>query len=163
MSLKGSLDTMALPDLLQWLGAARKSGVLVLTKGSVSKRLFLDAGLVTGSNSNDPADYLGQFLLSYGKITEEQLRDALESQQGSSDYLGTHLVRMGALSHNELMRMLSLKTEETIYSLFGWERAQFDYQDGVQDPNPFPVALRIEDILLKGTRRFDEMARIRAE
>lgn len=163
MSLKGSLDTMTLPDLLQWLGTARKTGVALLTQGAITKRLFMENGLVTGSVSNDPSDFLGQFLLSYGKITEEQLRDALESQQGSSDYLGTHLIRMGALSQAELTRMLSLKTEETIYSLFNWERAQFEYLDCPPESSPFPVALRIEDILLKGARRFDEMARVREQ
>lgn len=163
MPLKGSLDTMALPDLLQWLGAARKTGVLTLTQGAITKRLFMENGLVTGSFSNDPADFLGQFLLSYGRITEEQLRDALESQQGSSDYLGTHLIRMGALTQAELTRTLSQKTEETIYSLFSWERAQFEYIDSPPESSPFPVALRVEDILLKGARRFDEMARVREE
>ena len=163
MPLKGSLDAMALPDLLQWLGTARKTGVVMLTQGAVTKRLFLENGLVTGSVSNDPADFLGQFLLSYGRITEEQLRDALASQQGSPDYLGTHLVRMGALTQTDLTRMLALKTEETIYSLFSWEHAQFEYQDCSPESSPFPVALRIEDILLKGARRYDEMTRIRAE
>jgi hypothetical protein len=163
VSLKGSLDTMALPDLLQWLGAARKTGLLALTQGSVCKKLILELGIVTGSVSNDPSDFLGQFLLSYGRITEEQLRDALASQKGTTDYLGMHFVRMGALTEPELMRMLALKTEETIYSLFSWEQAQFEYQDGAREGNPFPVALRVDDIMLKGTRRFDEMSRIREQ
>ena len=127
MSLKGGVDTMALPDLLQWLGAARKTGTLALNQGAVTKRLFLENGLVIGSGSNDPADFLGQFLLSYGKITEEQLRDALESQQGSSDYLGTHLVGWGS-DQSELTRMLSLKTRRPL-RLFGWERLSVEYQD----------------------------------
>src|SRR5436309_4048498 len=163
MPLKGTLDTMSLPDVLQWLGTARKTGVTTLTQGAITKKLFLENGLVTGSYSNDPSEFLGQFLLSYGKITEAQLRDALESQQGSSDYLGNHLIRMGATTQIELTRMLSLKTEETIYSLFNWENAHFEYHDSTSETSPYPVALRIEDILLKGARRFDEMARIRAE
>ena len=98
MALQGTLDTMSLPDLLQWLGNAQKSGTILLTQGNTSKRLFLREGLVTGSASDDPSEFLGQFLLSYGRISEEQLRDALSSQQGSSEYLGAHLLRMGALS-----------------------------------------------------------------
>ncbi len=163
MPLKGTLDTMALPDLLQWLGAARKTGVVILSQGKVSKRLFLDNGLVSGSASEDPADFLGQLLLSFGRITEKQLRDALESKQslGNQEFLGTTFVRQGLITEAELTRMLTLQTEETIYSLFAWERAQFEFQDGPPEAVPFPVALTVEDILLKGARRFDEMMRIR--
>lgn len=162
MPLRGTLDTMTLPDLLQWLGTARKTGLVTLSQGNIAKKIFIETGLVTGSVSNDPAEFIGQFLLSYGRITEEQLRDALEKQESSPDYLGTHLVQMGAISESDLTRLLALKTEESIYSLFGWQNASFVYEDCVPEESPFPVALRIDDILLKGARRFDEMAQIRA-
>lgn len=161
MGLQGSLDTMSLPDLLQWLGGAQKTGTVTLTQGGTSKRIFVENGLVTGSASNDPSEFLGQFLLSYGRITEEQLRDALSSKQGSPEYLGAHLMRMGALNEVELTRMLALKTEETIYSLFHWEKAHFEFFDSEAANNPFPVALRVDDVLLKGARRYDELCRVR--
>lgn len=161
MPLKGTLDTMSLPDLLQWLGAARKTGVVSMSQGSLTKRIFLDAGIVRGSSSNDPSDYLGQLLLSYGRITEEQLRDALESQKSTREVLGAYFVRNGILGEGELARMLVNQTEETIYSLFAWERAQFEYVDSMPEDTPFAVSISVEDILLKGTRRFDEMSRIR--
>jgi hypothetical protein len=162
MPLRGTLDTMALQDLLQWLGTARKTGLVTLSQGTITKKIFIETGLVTGSVSNDPAEFIGQFLLSYGRITEEQLRDALASKEKSPEYLGTHLVRMGAISEIDLTRLLALKTEESIYSIFGWDSANFVYEDCTPEGSPFPVALRIDDILLKGARRFDEMAHIRA-
>ena len=161
MALQGTLDTMTLPDLLQWLGTAQKTGVLKLAQGGITKTLYLEGGLVTGSSSDDPSEFLGQFLLSYGRITEEQLRDTLNSQQGSSEYLGALLVRKGTLSEAELTRMLAIQTEETIYSLFHWDRASFRYGDSEAEKSSFPVALRVDDILLKGARRYDEMLRIR--
>src|SRR6185295_17005415 len=119
---------MALTDLLQWLGSARKTGVVTLSHVSITKKIFVETGLVTGSVSNDPSEFIGQFLHSYGRITEEQLRDALAVKERSPDYLGTHLVRMGAISELDLTRLLALKTEESIYSLFGWESANFVYE-----------------------------------
>ena len=153
---------MTLPDLLQWLGTARKTGLVTLSQGTITKKIFIETGLVTGSVSNDPAEFIGQFLLSYGRITEEQLRDGLAQKERSQDYLGSHLVRMGAISELDLTRLLALKTEESIYSLFAWDSANFVYEDCTPEESPFPVALRIDDILLKGARRFDEMAHIRA-
>ena len=153
---------MTLPDLLQWLGTARKTGLVTLSQGTITKKIFIETGLVTGSVSNDPAEFIGQFLLSYGRITEEQLRDGLAQKERSQDYLGSHLVRMGAISELDLTRLLALKTEESIYSLFAWDSANFVYEDCTPEESPFPVALRIDDILLKGARRFDEMSHIRA-
>src|SRR5262245_30149103 len=72
MPLRGTLDTMTLPDLLQWMGTARKTGMVTLSQGTITKKIFIETGLVTGSVSNDPSEYIGQFLLSYGRITEEQ-------------------------------------------------------------------------------------------
>lgn len=152
---------MTLPDLLQWVGTALKTGTVTLTQGGITKTILLEKGQVTGSTSNDPSEFLGQFLLSYGKITEAQLRDALGSRQGSPDYLGTHLIRMGAISEIELTRMLALKTEETIYSLFHWEKARFEFDGSPPQKSPFPVALRVDDILLRGARRYDELCRVR--
>jgi len=161
MSLKGTLDTMPLPDLLQWLGAARKTGVVALTQGSVTKKIVVRDGFVISAESNDPSEFLGQMLLSYGRISERELSDALEVQRVTREFLGALLVRSGAISEAELARMLCLKTEETVYSLFEWEKASFDYEDGDPKEVPFSVSLSVEDILLKGARRFDEMARIR--
>src|SRR5207249_815143 len=45
MPLKGTLDTMSLPDVLQWLGTARKTGVVTLAQGAITKKLFLENGL----------------------------------------------------------------------------------------------------------------------
>jgi hypothetical protein len=161
MPLRGTLDTMPLPDLLQWLGASRKTGTVSLSQGPTTKSLFIENGLVVGSGSNEPADFLGQLLLSLGKVTEEQLRDALAAQQGTCEVLGALMLRLGMITESDLNRALRLKTEETIYSLFSWERAEFTFDDGSPDAFPFPVALTVEDILLKGAKRFDEVNRIR--
>lgn len=44
----------------------------------------------------------GDYLLSKGKITEKQLRDALAVQEESGEVLGTELINIGALSENDL-------------------------------------------------------------
>ena len=77
MPLFGTLKTMALPDLLQWLATARMSGTLRVERNKVSKSIIFRDGEVVGCSSDDPPERLGQFLLARGKISEEQLRAAL--------------------------------------------------------------------------------------
>jgi hypothetical protein len=162
MPLFGTLKTMALPDLLQWLATARMTGTLQIERNKVSKSIILENGEVIGCSSDDPPELLGHFLLARGKISEDQLRAALEAQEQERKHLGMLLVEMGALSPDELSAHLEAKAEETIYSLFDWQDAVFRFQQGESDKaNIFPVSLRVEDVLLRGLRRFDEMQRIR--
>src|SRR5512134_3842880 len=162
MPLFGTLSTMPLTDLLQWLAAGRLSGTLQIERNRVSKSIVLQDGQIIGCSSDDPPERLGQFLIARGKITEEQLRQALLLQEASHRHLGKILVEMGALSPDELGSHLEAKAEETIFSLFDWDDAVFRFQQGMRDEaSVFPVSLRVEDVLLRGLTRFDELQRIR--
>jgi hypothetical protein len=106
---------------------------------------------------------LGHFLVSRGKISEETLRKALASQETQRAHLGRILVTMGALAEDELRLLLEDKAQETIFGLFDWDDAEFRFADGeTTDPNIFAVNMRVEDILLRGAQRWDEMQRFRA-
>jgi len=82
MSIHGTLKTMSVSDLLQFLALGRKTGTLNRTR-PCRKQIFLENGVIVGSSSNDPKEFLGQVLLHYGKITEDQLQEALEIQRHS--------------------------------------------------------------------------------
>lgn len=153
---------MPLPDLLQWLATVGKSGTLRVERNRVAKWIQLSKGRVVGCSSDDPPHRLGQYLLSRGKVTEEQLRQALSAQSKTGQHLGRILVDMGVLSQNDLTAHLEAKAEETIYSLFDWNDAIFRFDDGLDNRSDiFPVDLQVQDILLRGLKRFDEMQRIR--
>ena len=163
MSLSGNIRTMPLPDLLQWLAAATKTGVVSFNRGGTEKKLFFDEGKIVGASSNDPTDFIGQWLVSCGRITEDQLRIALGEQERSNTFLGTILVQMRALSEQEVSVVLAMKAEEILYGLFHWEEGSFEFHDGEFEKLPFRISLSIQDVLLKGLRRFDEMQVIRKE
>ncbi len=164
MAVSGTLASMPLPDLLQWLGQARKTGTLTLEKDRTRKRILFREGRVVGcSADNTPHEMLGQFLLARGKITEEVLRRALDLQRGTGRLLGEVLVEMGVASFDEMTRLLRQKAEETIFSLFEWEDGSFAFRENeVPAEGLFPVSLRVEDVLLRGAQRYDEMRRVRA-
>ena len=163
MPLLGTLKTMPLTDLLQWVGSARLTGTLQVERNKVSKAILFQEGQVVGCTSDDPPERLGQFLIARGKISEETLRAALAQQEIRRKHLGMILVEIGALGPDELSSHLEAKAEETIFSLFDWPDAVFRFQQGACDEaNIFPISLRVEDVLLRGLKRFDEIQRIRA-
>ena len=73
MSLAGNLRTMDLPEVLQWIASARKTGTLHLERRSVTKKIYFQGGGIYTSWSNDPRESLGQILVRERLITEEQL------------------------------------------------------------------------------------------
>ncbi|TNF84268.1 MAG: type IV-A pilus assembly ATPase PilB [Acidobacteria bacterium] len=50
---------------------------------------------------------IGELLVKAGKITQEQLQDALTAQQKEGGRLGTHLVKLGFIEDEELVEFLS--------------------------------------------------------
>lgn len=72
---------MSVPDLLQFLAVGKKTGLLKFSHGKVVKGIYFEKGLIIGSTTNDPREYLGQVLLHYGKISEAQLQAAMEMQR----------------------------------------------------------------------------------
>ena len=88
MAIHGTLKTMSLTDLLQFLAAGRKTGTLNFDRGKITKQVYFQNGQIVGSKSNDPKEYLGQVLLHYGKLDEAQLQAAREAQRTSGVKLG---------------------------------------------------------------------------
>jgi hypothetical protein len=149
---------MALPDVLQWISTSGKTGSLAVSNGRFRKEIFFREGIIVSSSSSDPRDFLGQFLLANRKITEEQLQKAMESQRSTGIMLGKILVMVNALSEGDLLEMLALKAEESLFSLFLWTEGSFEFEDrDVETRNLFPLALKVEDVLLEGLRRYDEL------
>lgn len=162
MSLIGDFATMPLPDLLQWLAISQKTGILLLQRGEVVKEIYFRSGKIIASASNDPREYFGQFLLSHGKIDENGLMRAFIKQGETGIKLGRILVMDGLLKEDEVQRFLRIKAEETIYDLFLWEQGNFKfYNDAPAQESHVPIEMDVTSILMEGTRRADEWARIR--
>src|ERR1700730_11966655 len=162
MGVSGNLKTMLPGDLLQWLSLGQKTGTLVVTSRSVEKKIFFKQGRVISSASNDPRDYLGQFLISHGFISEQELMKAMEVQQQSGILLGKILVMIEVIPESDLMRLMRLKAEEEIYDIFLWREGEFRFlDDELPTMEMIPLKVDVTGIIMEGTGRVDEGSRIR--
>ena len=156
MAITGNLETMSLAELLQWLANGRQTGTLIVTNGSVEKKIFLRDGAVLSSSSSDPRGFLGHFLVSKGVITEDDLAKAMAIQSDQGKLLGEILVEGGAIDPEMLDHMLRLKAEENIYDLFAWEEGHFDFLDEELPPYELvPMSANITGLVMEGMRRVD--------
>jgi hypothetical protein len=162
MAIQGTLQTMSLVDLLQFLAAGRKSGTLKFDQGKITKQIYFKNGMIVGSKSNDPREYLGQLLLHYGKVDDSQLKTAREVQRTSGAKLGEVLVEQGFLTEEEVLEILKTRTLDAIYDLFLWTDGDFQFYD--DDPLPEDLLLiEVEptNVIMEGIYRIDELARYR--
>jgi hypothetical protein len=161
MSLSGKLETMGLPEVLQWISLSRKTGTLFLRSRSVEKRLVFREGTLYSSWSNHPRESLGQILVRDRRVTEQQLFTALLYQEQHGQMLGTILVAEGIITEDQLRQALQTKAEETVYDLFLWPDGDFHFEDG-EVPQLFHLDLPVTHVIMEGIRRVDEWKRIRA-
>jgi uncharacterized protein DUF4388 len=163
MSIQGTLKTMSVSDLLQFLAAARKTGTLKVARAAIVKEIVLENGVIVGSRSNDPKELLGQVLLHYGKIGEDQLKAAMEIHRQSGDRLGNILSAQGIVSAADVVYALRTRTLDIIYDLFLWEEATFEFFDGEPLPSDIiRIQVEAQSVIMEGIYRIDEWSRYRA-
>lgn len=162
MSLKGNIKTMPLGDLLRLIGTKRSTGTFELSRGTSWKRLYFEKGTVISAGSSDPSEYLGHFLISENKITEEQLTQAIDVQKKTRVMIGKILVMIGAITEPELLRLLEVKCLETLMSMFLWEDADFEFfEDQLPAVRLIPAAVVIDLLVEEGVKRHAEWREIK--
>jgi len=162
VALNGDLATMSLEDIFQWLAVGKKTGVLELKGSMHTKRVAFHEGRITSIWSSDPREYLGQYLLAYNRISEDQLREALATQEDEQQLLGRILINRQLVTETEIRRIVQLKVEESIYDTFLWSVGSFEFQDGAEShQKSMLLSLDVTGIVLEGARRLDDWKRIR--
>lgn len=162
MEITGNLRTTELAEVLQWLTQGEKTGALVVDNSKVQKKIFFARGSIVASASTEPSEYLGHFLVGHGFISEMELATAVDMQAANSMLLGKILVTVGGISEEDLRTLLTLKTEEAIYSMFAWPEGEFRFVEEVTiDRGMIPISLDVTRLTLEGMQRLDEWSRIR--
>ncbi len=162
MAIKGSLKEASLPDVIQLLFLGRRTGCLALADRHNFGTIYFDEGQIVYASIVNRRDRLGDILLRSGRISEEQLRAAVDQQGGDREHkLGEILVQLGSLSREELERYIRVQIEEAVYYLFTWTSGTFNFEAGVRpEREDFLVRINPEYLLLEGARRVDEWSLI---
>jgi hypothetical protein len=163
--LTGELSVMSLADLLIWLANRSKTGVLILERDYIHKEITLESGAVVRASSNDPREYLGQFLMSFGLITEEQLQRAFQTQQETKVLLGRILVMIGTVAEDQVIRTLEVKMRETLLDAMRWTSGRFEFTDSElsSDRPEIEVAVPLLQIHREGAQRAPIWAQFHAQ
>jgi len=158
MAIKGSLKEASLPDVIQLLALGRKTGCLAVADRQNFGYTYFDDGRIIFASIVNRRDRLGDLLVRNRRITDEQLRAAVDRQAGDRDRkLGEILVELGHITRQELEEHIRVQVEEAVYYLFTWNSGTFNFEAGVRpEREDFLVSIHPESLLLEGARRVDE-------
>jgi hypothetical protein len=132
---RGSLDAVALPQLLLDLYRRRFTGGLHLTREAVSKRIGLRDGVPVLAESNLPSESLGIQLLDAGRISREDYARVVAAVRDRHCKEGVALLALDLVAPQELFAALKDQVRRRLLDCFGWSRGGFEL-----DPDAQPAA-----------------------
>jgi tetratricopeptide (TPR) repeat protein len=158
MAIKGSLREASLADVVQLLFLGRRSGCLSVASERNFASVWFDDGWICFAGMLTRNDRLGERLVAAGRLTQDQLDEAIAVQAAApGQRLGAVLLRQELITREELDAELRRQVEETIYSLFTWTSGTFSFEAGLTpEDTEATVRLNPEGLLLEGARRVDE-------
>jgi hypothetical protein len=156
-SLRGSLTSFRLPDVLTFLASARKNGTLTLTSGGNESIVYYDNGSVVYAGSNQESLRLSAVLLRKKKISTVQ-RDAIDTlMHAEGGRFGQIAVQQGMLTDEQLRDFLKVQVSEIIYDSFVWPGGMFAFiDDTVLPPYAVTIAVDLSNLIMEGARRIEE-------
>lgn len=160
--MQGDLTRDALGDVIRKLYVNRKSGILHLTQDKTSKRIYFRKGSMIFANSDVETDRLGEFLIRQQLIDREAFERASRVMRETGNRFGRTLVELGFATPEEMEGKVVDQIQTIIYSLFSWTSGDYRFEQH-ESPVDEDIVLNLStaDIILEGTRRMDDMTKVR--
>jgi tetratricopeptide (TPR) repeat protein len=163
----GQLSVFALPDVIEFVRSARRTGLLVCSSEDGVAALHFRDGRIAGASSPGAPD-LGELLTGARLLSSVALRAARAAgpEEQPDHALGARLVEDGLVEAGAVREALRRKIEVAILELMRWREGQFAFNrdgDGRSPRAESPLEFDAQDVLLNVIRQMDESARGAAE
>jgi hypothetical protein len=163
MSVRGSLRTMSIEDILGWLSRRLIRGTVTLENSVVARTFVCDSGYITNTSSTDPHEELGQVLLGTGLIDMESLSEARLVQADTGVSLSRILIMVGKIDEERVRAVLEENALEAILDVFTWEDGTFAVErtEEILPPSDPAIALQLRVCMEDGKKRATRWREIR--
>jgi hypothetical protein len=127
MNKKGQIKEENLFQLLIIAEKYKFSGHILFKRESIEKKLYFKDGIIKGSSSNDPTDYLGQYFINEGIVSLEQFNRAYKTELETDVKMGQILNLIGLISPEKLKEGIITKIVDTAFILSWWEKGEYEF------------------------------------
>jgi hypothetical protein len=167
MSFSGQIEDFPVIDIMQYIHAAGKSGILHFEKMEENARLYFQGGQIIRATRPEMAN-IGDLLLERNRISRNGLNSAIRIQKTSANPrpLGMILEEIGVITHRMLREAIISQIEDVIYETVGWEEGVFSFElKSHESPDDIsftpddvipPEEIDTQYLLLEAIRIFDE-------
>lgn len=168
----GSLEALAVPEVIQFVFSSLKTGVLLLAFGERAARgneperlrrrsIHFREGQVVFASSSDPDDRLGPVLVDAGLVKLSDV-ERCSHMVRSGRPLGQVLVDEGVLNAGQLYDAITMQVKRIFLDCFVEEEGEFAFIEGITDEqNQVKLPERTRELILQGMKRVAE-AELRA-
>jgi serine/threonine-protein kinase len=142
--------------VLAYLRERRETGALFVEQHMPKrppsrKELYLSAGRLVHVVSSDPQELFGRYLVRRGKLTAEQLEQALDTLDSYGGRLGDTLVGLGFVDVVDVFQAIRDQGRDRVGQLCAWSvgRAAF-YRGAGPGAVQFPLDLDLSSAMMSG-------------
>jgi hypothetical protein len=166
MAITGSLKELNIVDILQMLSLSQKSGIFKIINTNINNTavIYIYNGKVILSylSSRNIKDRL---LSEINDIGNRAKYDANYSEINLGEFL-KELLDDNIMSKNHLIDIITKEVMSVIYKIFKWEEGNFsfdDYQINKLLPVGILPSIKIENLIMEGSRQIDEWSIIESK
>lgn len=155
----GSLADSPYPLLLLALAVHRRTAVLELRRTPLQKEIVFDDGMPVDCRSNVVTESLGRFLVSLGKLTEEQARSTLSLAVMRGVPHEEILTEHGIIPASDVYRYLQQNLARKLLDPFTWHEGTFRISYDVPMVTS-PLKVRVPQLILTGISKLATQSEI---
>ncbi len=165
MALKGKLEDFGIPQLLNLINLARKTGTLYLESPETSAHFCFREGKLIYAAMDGRDDDLPAILQRCGVFTSRQVQTIREHMPGRSDQdIAKLLITSGRLDQKVVIRCVREHILTSAYQVFSWTQGTFRFEPGdLPVRGKIALSIPLENVIMEGTRRLKEWEFLRDE
>jgi hypothetical protein len=158
VAIHGSLAAFRIIELMQMLSLQRQSGRLFINRKEGEAEIFFKDGAIAfaSSSMNGSIPGMDGLLKKTCRVGDDGLQHASRIAQMTGQPIDGVLAQEKILDQKTFGACLRRHTETIVFKALGWKDGEFLFDQAQPPVFANPVALKVDDLILEGTRRSDE-------
>ena len=149
----GPRGTVPFAALLLAFSTHRRTLMVEVRRKQISKRIVFEHGLPVDCRSNLVHETLGRYMVTQGKLADDDLHAYLGQSASLGLPLGEVLLDHDVVTAEELFRVLQENLAKKLLDVFTWRDGDFRTHADVPHPQS-PLKIRVPQLIVTGITKF---------
>jgi hypothetical protein len=159
--IHGSLARFRIVEVMQMLAMQRQTGKLAITRAGEGADIYFREGMVVYAGENSAGkSSLETFLGKTCRVAEESLKYIQRIAEMTSQPIDSVLAQEKIVDKKTFADSLRRSAVSTAYKVMSWRDGDFCFEKASPPVFSTTLQLKVDDLIMEGTRRADEWALI---